>query len=84
MSKKHSGRPQTKGPTPAQGRALKYIKKHIAKYLYSPTLSDIGGALGMSRQSAGALVEQLEKKGYLKRKAGQPRTITLTKKAKNA
>ena len=52
------------GLTRAQWRALVYVLR-----LNGPTQSELAEALELGRASVGALVDQLEKSGYVRRKA---------------
>lgn len=51
--------------TPTQYRVLMAIRAHIDENGHSPTCSQIGAFLGISRQAASKHVAALEKRGYL-------------------
>ena len=78
MRKRKRGRPKERTLTIRQQRALKFIGEFIKAKNYSPTLAEIGRKLGITRQSAASLVDQIEKKKFIKRRSGKPRTIRLT------
>lgn len=58
-------------------QALDFIKRYFAEWGASPSLEEIGGALGVSRQRASELVHQLSKDLQIEHIAGKRRGITL-------
>lgn len=64
--------------TDRQRRILDFIAAFIAEHNYAPTVREIGVAVGLTAWSAVAYqVAELERKGFLTRKRGRPRTIAL-------
>lgn len=63
-------------------QALAVIRRYIAKWEASPSLGEIAGALGVSRQRALKLVRALEKDGLVTRTPGQRRSLELTAAAR--
>lgn len=61
-------------------QALRFIKEYFAEFGKSPSLGEIGNALGVSRQRAAELVQQLETDKDIVRKPGG-RGILLTEPA---
>jgi len=61
-----------------QQRVLDFIKKHIHDSGYPPTVREIAGRLGLAGpNSAKKFLDILERKGWLRRKAGSSRAIEL-------
>jgi SOS-response transcriptional repressor LexA len=58
-------------------QALDFIKGYFAQWGASPSLSEIGAALGISRQRASKLVGQLSREAQIRKAAGKGRGITL-------
>jgi len=68
-----------KGNTmPTQENILQYIRMHISRRGYSPSLQDISGNLGVSLSAVYYHVNELERKGHLTRERKQARSIRLT------
>lgn len=61
--------------TPRQRRIVQVIEDCVRRHGYSPTMREIGDAVGLSSTSSVSHhLSKLEKKGYLSRDAGRPRT----------
>lgn len=70
--------PQNKvGLTPRQAELLKVFKKLSKKLGHAPSLGDMAGALCVSRVTVFKLVEQLERRGWMRRIPGANNGISL-------
>ncbi|MBO0808098.1 MAG: transcriptional repressor LexA [Actinobacteria bacterium] len=72
--------PDPAGPelTPRQRSIMQVVGDSIRFYGYAPTLREIGEAVGLASTSSVAhQLSRLEKKGYLSRGAGRPRTAVV-------
>lgn len=72
--------PEPAGPelTPRQRSIMQVVEGSIRHYGYAPTLREIGEAVGLASTSSVAhQLSRLEKKGYLSRGAGRPRTAVV-------
>lgn len=58
-------------------QALDFIKRYFAQWGVAPSLSEIGAALGVSRQHASDLVHQLSIDKQIRHIAGKARGISL-------
>jgi repressor LexA len=67
------------GPlTKKQGEVLAFIKAHIAKYTFPPTVQEISDAFGWNSQNAAFQhLRLMEKKGAIRREANFSRAITV-------
>lgn len=66
-----------------QQRILEYIEKYMETNAYSPSVREIGQAVGLkSTSTVHGHLNRLEKKGLLHREAMKPRTIDLTREDK--
>jgi DNA-binding MarR family transcriptional regulator len=65
------------GLTPRQAEALRLFKKLSKKLGHSPSLGDMAGALGVSRVTVFKLIEQLERRGWVRRQPGANNGISL-------
>ena len=64
--------------TPRQCKVMQAIEDSIQRYGYGPTLREIGEAAGLaSTSSVSHQLAVLQKKGYLSRGAGRPRTAVV-------
>ena len=65
--------------TPRQRQVLQVIREHLARAGYPPTLREIAGSLGING-TLGVMkhLAALERKGYLRKEAGNSRAIVLT------
>jgi repressor LexA len=72
--------PDMTGPdlTPRQRKIIQVIGDSMRRYGYAPTLREIGEAAGLaSTSSVSYQLSVLERKGYLSRGAGRPRTAVV-------
>jgi repressor LexA len=60
-----------------QQKILQVIRDFAKRRGYAPTLDEIGKAAGLVKSSVSYQVATLQRKGYLRRIAGRPRTIEL-------
>jgi repressor LexA len=74
-----SAAPLTAGDlTPIQSRIRQFIEDFVQDQGYSPSYREIGNAVGLASLSSVSLhVRTLQKKGYLAREAGRPRTAVV-------
>ena len=64
--------------TPRQSKIIQVIEDSVQRCGYAPTLREIGEAAGLaSTSSVSHHLSSLEKKGYLSRGAGRPRTAVV-------
>ena len=64
--------------TPRQRLVLQVIEESVRRHGYPPSMREIGDAAGLASTSAVShQVTVLEKKGFLSREAGRPRTFVL-------
>jgi len=64
--------------TPRQRRIVEVIEDSVRGSGYAPTMREIGDAVGLASTSSVAYqLSQLQKKGYLSRGAGRPRTAVV-------
>ena len=64
--------------TARQRNIVQVIEDSVQRYGYAPTLREIGEAVGLaSTSSVSHQLSRLEKKGYLSRDAGRPRTAVV-------
>lgn len=68
--------------TPREGDALTFITDYLARHNgVSPTLSEIGTALGIiSRGAVHVLVSSVERQGHIRREPGRRRNIALARR----
>ena len=64
-------------PTPTQGRYLSYIHAFTDGFGYPPSESEIAKAMAVSPPSVNQMMKTLEKKGFIRREAGVPRSIEI-------
>lgn len=76
---KRRGRPPVEGITEPQRRALTAIRAHVARRGFPPTGQELGKLLGIAPASAHEQVNQLVRKGYLRRDPGKARSLELLK-----
>lgn len=61
-----------------QRRVLDYIKEHLRKKGFPPSVREIGEAIGLSSSSTvHGHMQRLEEKGYIKRDPAKPRAIEI-------
>ena len=63
--------------TPTQGRYLAYIYAYTTGFGLPPAESEIADAIGVSPPSANQMMKMLERKGFIRRKPGAPRSIEI-------
>ena len=64
--------------TEQQQRAYDFIREKVAEQGYPPSVREIGKAIGLSSPSSvHAHIENLERKGYIKKDPTKPRTIEI-------
>ena len=63
--------------TPTQGRYLAYIHAYTTGFGLPPAESEIADAIGVSPPSANQMMKMLERKGFIRRKPGVPRSIEI-------
>jgi hypothetical protein len=64
-------------PTPRQRDYLEFIARYILRYGVSPAESDIGRHFLVSAPSVNQMVQVLERRGFITRRPGIPRSITI-------
>ena len=70
-----------RGLTEQQRHVLNFVRSYLEQHRYPPALTEIASFLGLSKSTVFTHVSALERKGYLKREAGKPRTITIEESA---
>jgi repressor LexA len=74
--------PRYPGLTGRQQDIISFFTDHARRNDYPPTLREIGDAVGLkSASSVSYQVRELQRKGYLSREGGRPRTTTLRQPA---
>ena len=63
--------------TPTQGRYLAYIHAYTTGFGLPPAESEIADAIGVSPPSANQMMKMLERKGFIRRQPGVPRSIEI-------
>lgn len=81
---KRRGRPPVEGITEPQRRTLAAIRSHIAERGFPPTVQELGEILGIAPASAHEQVNQLVRKGYLRRDPRKARSLEVLKEPKRA
>lgn len=76
---KRRGRPPIEGITEPQRRTLAAIRAYLARRGFPPTVQELGESLGIAPASAHEQVNQLVRKGYLRRDPGKARSIEVLK-----
>jgi repressor LexA len=70
--------PNDPGLTPRQRRILQVIRDSVQKRGYPPSMREIGEAVGLaSTSSVSYQLSVLQRKGYLHRDVGRPRTVEM-------
>jgi hypothetical protein len=64
-------------PTPRQRDYLEFIARYILRFGVSPAESDIGRHFLLSAPSVNRMVQTLERRGFITRRRGVPRSITI-------
>lgn len=71
-------RPQgERGPTRRQQEYLEFIARYIARYRVAPAESDIACHFLVSAPSVNQMIQMLERRGFIKRQHGIPRSIAI-------
>ncbi|MBI4460579.1 MAG: response regulator [Acidobacteria bacterium] len=73
------GRRPIVGITDPQKRTLEEIRDYIARKGYPPTIQELAGILGITHASTHAQVNQLVRKGYLRREARKARGLVVVR-----
>ena len=60
-----------------QKKALDYIILHIERHDQSPTLTEIGKAIGSKKQNVRVMIDALEEKGFISREPFKQRSIVV-------
>ena len=63
--------------TEKQASVLAYISRHVRRYGYAPSVTEVAKATGRSKTAAHALMAQLHKRGAIKRNRYTHRAIEL-------
>ncbi len=77
MKTRGRGRPPTEEITEPQRNTLAEISDFLAAKGFPPSIKELSEILGISQMSVHAQVEQLIRKGYLKREPGKARGLTI-------
>lgn len=64
---------RTADPTPRQAQILEVIRSHRSRHGYSPTLQQIGAALGIGKVTVYEHIQSMMKKGLLAKRQGARR-----------
>ena len=75
--KKSVGRPRSDEITSSQQRTLDEIKRYIARHNMPPTMRELAELMGVNSASAYDQVNQLVRKGRLKREARKSRSLSV-------
>lgn len=75
------GRPPIESITDSQRRTLTVIQEFMAQQGFPPTMQELADELGMTTSGAYDQVNQLIRKGYLKRQSRRARGLTLVRQA---
>jgi repressor LexA len=78
-AKRGRGRPVVDGITPKQRTTLRAIRDLLAQRGQPPTIQELADELGITGPSAFASVNQLIRKGYLRREANKSRGISIAR-----
>lgn len=78
---KRPGRPRIAELTGSQQRTLNEIQRLIARHNLPPTMQELATAMGVNSASAYEQVNQLVRKGYLKREPRKARNIVVLQTA---
>jgi repressor LexA len=77
------GRSKTEKITPLQRETLKEICRYINAKGYPPTVKELSVTFGISHSSVHERINQLVRKGYLKREGRKARGLTVVKRPKD-
>lgn len=76
---KRRGRPRVDEITDSQKRTLRAIKDHVARHQLPPTMQELAEQIGISSASAHEQVNQLVRKGYLRREQRKARGLVIVR-----
>ncbi|GAB6907246.1 LexA family transcriptional regulator [Desulfosarcina cetonica] len=79
MSNTRKGRQPVQEITAPQLRTLQEIRFFTVEHGFPPTIKELSGALGISHASVHEQINQLVRKGYLKREPRKARGIVIIK-----
>jgi repressor LexA len=71
-------------PTRRQREYLGFIARYISRYGVSPAESDIARHFLLSAPSVNQMVQMLERRGFIARQRGVPRSITIVDRQRQA
>lgn len=80
---KRRGRPAAKEISETQRRTLEQIEEHIRQFGYPPTILELAGILGITGPSTHDQVNQLVRKGYLRREPRKARGLSLIRSSQD-
>lgn len=69
--------PDAVRPTARQGEYLEFIRRYMTRYGRSPAEADVQRHFLVSAPSVNQMVQMLERKGFIQRERGVPRSIRL-------
>ncbi|MEQ8785110.1 MAG: transcriptional repressor LexA [Pirellulaceae bacterium] len=78
--KRSPGRPRVDAITPRQRRTQRAIETHIRRHGFPPTIQELAELCGITPPSAHDQVNQLIRKGYLKREPRKARGLVVLRK----
>lgn len=64
--------------TQKQAKVYEFIKRFIETNKYPPSYDEIGEGMDCTREAAFFMLKRIEERGWIKRKPGKYRSITLT------
>jgi repressor LexA len=73
------GRPRAAEISAPQRKAFAAIRNHLAHRGFPPTVQELGALMGIGSSSAHELVNQLVRKGYLRRETGKARSLEVVR-----
>lgn len=82
-AKRGRGRPVVEGLTAKQRETLRAVRDILAQRGHPPTISELGETLNVTGPTAYASVNQLIRKGYLKREANTRRGISIAREPRD-
>jgi repressor LexA len=84
MNQRRRGRRPTQEITEPQRRTLHEIRLFIIGHGFPPTIKELSEVLGISHASVHGQVNQLVRKGYLKREPRKARSIVIVREPDDA
>lgn len=79
QAKRGRGRPPAEGITPKQRETLRAVRAFLAQRGQPPTIGELAGMLDVSGPTAYASVNQLVRKGYLRREPNKRRGVSIAR-----